>query len=279
MSDLLRSLKYSELIALLDLESPSCSYCSAKDIARQGQQHIECLAVIFSGSQNRGVSYCEDCRNPFKIIIGESGFKGASPKVSWKENWRSHFPTMAELEDILEIPKYLFSRGFIKKTTGSAKATPCSSSNSSISATTTSKDAGRSNSSSIPDRASVSSYRDQWDDDYTGGTGVLDLDVSPMRYLSTSRSPERYLSTSRSLFSSGDPTENYIIDRISEMNRGYCSLLVPGSSPFDIEFNLDETCAAAKKFESLPGTHRWMLYKDIVKGHLVIERGTYVSVT
>ena len=132
---------------------------------------------------------------------------------------------MAELEEIMEIPKYLFSRGFIKKTVGSAKATPCASSNSSVSATTTSKDAGRINSSSIPDRASVSSYRDQSDDAYTGNTGALYLDIFP----------ERYLSTSRSLFTSGDATEN-----ISEMNRGYCSPLVPGSSPFDIEFNLDE---------------------------------------
>ena len=96
---------------------------------------------------------------------------------------------------------------------------------------------------------------------------MLELDISPER------------KTSRQLFSSGDATENYIIDRISETNRGLCSLLVTGSSPFDMEFNLDETCAAAKEFESLPGTHRWMLYKDIVKGHLVIERGTYVSVT
>ena len=127
ISDLLRSLKYSELIALLDLESPNCSYCCAKDVARQGQQHIECLAVIFSGSQNRGLSYCEESRNPFKTAVGESGHKGASlPKVSWKENWRSHFPIMAELEEILVISKYLSTRGFMKKTVGSVKATPSS---------------------------------------------------------------------------------------------------------------------------------------------------------
>jgi hypothetical protein len=29
----------------------------------------------------------------------------------------------------------------------------------------------------------------------------------------------------------------------------------------------------------LPGTHSWMLYKDIVRGELVIRRGCYLSIT
>jgi hypothetical protein len=62
-------------------------------------------------------------------------------------------------------------------------------------------------------------------------------------------------------------------------NKGYCSLIVTGSTPLQMEFNLDETCDVAKVFDSLPGTHRWMLYKDIIRGELVIRRGCYLSIT
>ena len=86
MRVLLKSVKYSDLITLLDLNSPTCSYCSVKDIARQGQQHILCLATIFSGSQNGGISYCEDSRNPFQINEGELHGRRGQPKVSWKVN-------------------------------------------------------------------------------------------------------------------------------------------------------------------------------------------------
>ena len=71
-------------------------------------------------------------------------------------------------------------------------------------------------------------------DEFTGSTDVLELDITPEK------------KTSRQLFATGDATDNYVIDRISTANRGYCSLLVTGSSPFDMEFNLDETCAVAK---------------------------------
>lgn len=115
----------------MDFESPDCSYCSVKDIARSGQQHIECLAVIFSGSQNGGISYCDEDNNPFvKKSEGMREGKGKLlPEVAWKFNWQEHFPTMAALEANSEIPKYLFTRGFIKKTTRSATTTPTSSSN------------------------------------------------------------------------------------------------------------------------------------------------------
>lgn len=62
-------------------------------------------------------------------------------------------------------------------------------------------------------------------------------------------------------------------------NKGYCSRLVTGAAPFDMEFNLDETCSVPGIFDSLPGTHKWMLYRDIVKGDLVISCGTFLSVT
>jgi hypothetical protein len=98
---------------------------------------------------------------------------------------------------------------------------------------------------------------------------ILEIDITP----------EKRTSTTRQLFLSGDATELYVIDRIQEHNKGYCSLLVPGSVPFEMEFNIDETCATAKTFDTLPGTHRWMLYRDIVKGDLTIKCGAYMSIT
>lgn len=46
-----------------------------------------------------------------------------------------------------------------------------------------------------------------------------------------------------------------------------------------MEFNLDETCSEAIEFDSLPGTHRWMLLKDITTDDNVIYAGAYMSIT
>ena len=95
---------------------------------------------------------------------------------------------------------------------------------------------------------------------------TLEIDLTPEK-------------STRQQYQSGDVTESYVIDRITSDNKGYCSLIVTGSTPLKMEFNLDETCSEAKVFDSLPGAHRWMLYKDVVKGELVIRRGGYLSVT
>ena len=135
MSALLSAIKTSELVRLLDFDSPDSSYCSPRDQARGGRQHIESLAVIFSGSQNKGVSYCSEDHNPFRTESEgrKSGKGSARPAVSLKDDWINHFPSMATLEAYTTIPSYLFVRGFLKKTKGLPSQTPTSSSHSSSS--------------------------------------------------------------------------------------------------------------------------------------------------
>ena len=273
ISTLLCGLKNIELLKILDFDSPDCSYCSIKDVARSGQQRIECLAVIFSGSQNGGISYCDEGNNPFEIHSeGIKIGKGKPlPPVNWKDNWQKYFPSMASLESNPNIPKYLFTRGFIKKTNRSATTTPTSSSNmssSSVSCSSSASSVHHSTSktySPIQDRVSFT-ISDNCNESYRRSEDLLELDLTPER-------------PSRQLILSGDSTEFYVIDRISSDNKGYCSLLVAGSTPFEMEFNLDETCLVSRIFDSLAGTHRWMLYRDIVKGDLVIKCGTFVSIT
>ena len=324
MSTFLREIKHLQLITALDLDSPDSLYCDVKDLARNGQQHIESLAVIFSGSQNGGKSYCDDCHNPFTVT--PAGMRDESgkpiPLVTVKKDWSSFFPTMAILQTYKQIPPYIFTRGFIKKKSKSTTTTPTSSSR--ISLPSTSDTSGPSSScasgpsishtsgpsssctsgtyssyttghsspqtsdpfsSSISSRTTIDPFfmRGQepisevcsFDqsyycaDSYSNHSGILEIDITP----------EKRTSTTRQLFLSGDATELYVIDRIEEHNKGYCSLVVPGSAPLDMEFNIDETCATAKKFDTLPGTHRWMLYKDIVKGDLNINCGVYMSIT
>ena len=50
MSNLLAAIKPTLLATLLDLGAVDTIYCAPRDIARNGQQHIESLAIIFSGS-------------------------------------------------------------------------------------------------------------------------------------------------------------------------------------------------------------------------------------
>ena len=274
MSALLGVLKTIDLLNLLDFDSPDCSYCSVKDIARNGQQHIDALAIIFSGSQNGGVSYCSEDHNPFQTEPEDdrSGKVSSRPPVSWKEDWRQHFPTMAVLEANSKIPKYLFTRGFIKKTKGSSSTTPTSSSNVSSSSASTAKseiatDLNHSASLS-PLHELFSSEREySYLQSQSSSSKVLELDLTSEK------------NTSRQLFTTGDPTDNYVIDRTTADNKGYCSILMAGAAPFDMEFNLDETCSVPRVFDTLPGTHKWMLYRDILKGDLIISCGTFLSIT
>ena len=47
-----------------------------------------------------------------------------------------------------------------------------------------------------------------------------------------------------------------------------------------MEFNLDKTCSEVIVFDSLSGTHRWMLFKDIaMEGTIVNYAGFYMSIT
>ena len=148
-----------------------------------------------------------------------------------------------------EISHYLLPRGFLKKS--GRQPTPTSSSTSSFSSS--SMISPKMNSSEVhsfelcDDTSSINSY-------------VQDLSTT---------SPEQ--TTSKQLFVNGDFTEHYVLENIKSNNRGYCSLLVADSTPLIMEFNLDETCSEVIELDSSPGTHRWMLFKDIaLEGTVVI---------
>ena len=262
MSTLLSKLTKVQMTTLLDLGSADSMHCSMRDPARNGQQHVECLAVIFSGSQNGGKSYCDDTRNPFLVAQGENVDHRGNPvhRVSWKEHFEAHFPRLAELELNKAIPYYLFKRGFVKKSGMSETpvATPISQSTSSSS----SSSSFSAMSSPIPEMG----YHDFYEDNSASSCHFHDLDST------------REKNSTKQLFASGEVTEHYVLDHIRSDNRGYCSLRIAGSSDLLMEFNLDETCSEMVTFDSLPGTHRWMLFKDIVSGNVTIPAGDFVSV-
>ena len=260
MSALLSELTLVQLLELLNFESPECSFAMVKDVARSGQQHIECLSIIFSGQLNGGVSYCTDDLNPFTT----------ESVVAWKKDWQLHFPSLGTLEKNDDIPKHLFNRGFIKKSkksyaTPTSSATSLTSSSSSSSTSYLLKDPPSTN-MSWPVPLNSSSFYEDYRDDLHSSSDVPDIDLTSEH------------TSSRQLFLSGDVSEGYVIDNITSDNKAYCSLVVQGSVPLDMEFNLDETCAIPRSFATLPGTHRWMLYKDIVHAEVKINSGTFMSI-
>lgn len=265
MGTLLSKLAKPQMTTLLDLGSKDSIYCSVRDIAREGQQHIDCLAVIFSGSQNSGKSYCSDAQNPFLVTEGDDVDRKGNPipLVSWKEDFEAHFPRLAELEQNKAIPSYLFKRGFLRKAgaSGTPIAILVSQSTSSSSSCSSSFSA---TSSPIPERR----FDDLYEDNPSNSYNVHELDNTPEKS-----------SSSQQISAKGEITEHYVLDNIRSGNRGYCSLRIAGSSPLLMEFNLDETCSEVVTFSSLPGTHRWMLFKDIVRGSVVIPAGGYLSIT
>lgn len=270
ISVLLSALTNTKLLTLLDLDSADSSYCSLKDMHRHGQQHIECLAVIFSGSLNDGNYYFDDDRNPFHLQPEGRSHAGVNPSntVAWKTDWARHFPTMSELESNASIPSYLFTRGFIKKTSRTpASASLSSSSSASASASSSSSIYNSSCDLIMPLPLSPFLSNDYEEDGDSNYHEVFNAESPTERQ------------SSRSSFQSGDITEFYVLDRIKEENRGFCSILVAGSTPLEMEFNLDETCSTTRNFNCLPGTHRWLLCKDMTKGDLTVPRGTHISIT
>lgn len=173
MSTLLSKLTKVQMTTLLDLGSADSMHCSMRDPARNGQQHVECLAVIFSGSQNGGKSYCDDTRNPFLVAQGEHVDQRGNlvPRVSWKEHYEAHFPRLAELELNKAIPYYLFKRGFVKKSgiSETPVATPASLS------TSSSSSASFSAMSSAPDMG----FHDFYEDNSASSCNVHGLDNTP----------------------------------------------------------------------------------------------------
>lgn len=266
MSVLLSDLPITKLLGVLDLESSDSSYCDVRDRNRHGQQHIDCLAIIFSGALNDGKYYLDDDRNPFhmKPNDGENAGAKATPILTWKANWTDHFPTMSEMESSSLIPDYLFKRGFVKKSSrtpgsASASATSCSSSLSATSSVTT-----RDSIAPVPMSPFHLEYYE--DSSVKVDSDIFDVDLTPEK------------STSRFTTITADVTDNYVLDRITDDNRGFCSIIVTGSAPLEMEFNIDETCGSPRNFNSLPGTHRWMLYKDMKRGELTVTRGSLLSI-
>lgn len=260
MSTLLANIKHTVLMTLLDLGSEDSLYSTVKDAARNGQQHIECLAVIFSGSQNGGKSFCNDRQNPFLVRRESCANERGTPvpRVSWKENYEAFFPTLADLERNQEIPTHLFTRGFLKKTGKSA--TPKTSSSKSA--------------ASFSDTLSSTTTTTPLHEKNLGGNDLFDNFSSTIRDLGDTPP----MKTSKRLFENADVTDHYVLDQMQSGNRGYCSLLIPGTSPLAMEFNLDETCSEPVTFPCLPGTHRWMLYKDIATENIKVYAGFFVSI-
>ena len=57
----------TKILGILDLESANSSYYETRDRNRNGQQHIEALALIFSGSFNNGKYYIDEDKFPFLL--------------------------------------------------------------------------------------------------------------------------------------------------------------------------------------------------------------------
>lgn len=158
-----------------------------------------------------------------------------------------------------DIATYLFARGFLKNT--GLFATPKSTSSKSSASVSHSMSSATATATAVPEM-----YDE--DSDFLGNSSLK------IAYQDETLPTK----TSKKLFDNGDITEHYVLEQRRNNNRGYCSLLIQGSAPLTMEFNLTETCTEPIKFACLPGTHRWMLYKDITTSNITVNADSFMSI-
>jgi hypothetical protein len=114
---ILQTIPLSKIVEMLNFNAEGSLYRDVKDSYRYGSQHLDVLAIIFSGANNSGVPPLDF--NLMPIIFKDRDI------CSLKDNFERYFPCVVELQDCIPgIKKSLLERAFLKNlstcTTGSS---------------------------------------------------------------------------------------------------------------------------------------------------------------
>lgn len=179
---------------------------------------------------------------------------------SLKDNYERYFPSVVELQDCNPgIKKSLLERAFLKKLppniTGPSTILP-------------------SNTKCMPSMNAPSPSSDEiWSNTKTNyQENEINESVKSLKreqiYLDITSTdfPGTYEKSYETQTNNGFPNLlDYYLDDLRNENKGYVRLNEGTSLEFESEFNLIVTTSKEITSQGLPGTHRWLLYKDIKK--------------
>ena len=242
---MLSIMNVKEITEALHLEDPESDYHALRDA--NGKQHIEGLAIIFSGSYNHGIPCFPPHMTPYEIVDTRMVYSAVL-----KNKWRDAFPTVVMMQRNDKIPKSSLDRFLLsnsKKINNNMHASHFTTPNS-----------DRSNSSSCA----------------SGSLSIEDYNS----YIQTN---EEIITHARQLNASSSQLSaimnEYIIDMSTANECGYALITEIDNSSHGITFNLHATMKDSRSFNGKVGSHQWKVFKEMnIIGKLHVSEGNYVVV-
>ena len=243
---MLSSMNVKEIVEALHLEDPESEYHSLRDA--NGKQHIEALAIIFSGSYSNGIPCFPPHFTPYEIVDTRMVYSAIL-----KNNWRDAFPTVVMMQRNDRIPKSSLERFLLlnsKKKKNNIHASHYTTPNPDRSNSASSSSSSASCSSSI--------------EDYDSYIKTNDEIITHARHLSACKVQLSAI------------MNEYVIDMSTANECGYALLTEIDNSSHGITFNLHATMKGDRSFNGNVGSHQWKVFKEMnIIGKLHVSEGNY----
>ena len=243
VSDMLLKMDVNEIIEALHFDDPESEYDGLRD--PHGKQHIEGLAIIFTGSYNDNKPCFPANYTPYDLLDTNVEYTAVL-----KINWQKMFPDIVMMQRTACIQKSTLQKFLL--TRNKKKPAGMSISSSSYVTPISHKNDDRS-------RTSAEDYNA-----YIKFTENSVLTAQNMNATNTQNDAAM---------------SEYALDTSDLNSCGYAMLHHADNTSVGVDFNLDETVKNNRTFRAKAGTHRWRVFREIdIVGKLKVDEGDYVVV-
>lgn len=238
---LLSEVQGKDIEQLLKLDDPESQYRSLRD--SDGKQHVEGLAIIFTGAYNNGIPCFSENYIPYDIVDKQFEYI-----ATLKDNWRQKFPNVVMMQQSSKIDKSVLDRFLLRHSKKSTISVQLSSSSSSYSTPV--------------------SFKENYN---ISDTSVDDFDAyvdSTQKTLNTARILSPYDLHNETVMN------EYELDMEITSECGNALICQSDSTSIEVEFNLDD-----RTFKGKRGTHKWKIFEEInIVGKIHAVEGDYLIV-
>ena len=243
VSEMLSKMDVNDIINALHFEDADSEYHALRD--PNGKQHIESLAIIFTGSYNNGKPCFQANFTPYDLVDSNVHYTAVL-----KSNWRKMFPNIVMMQRNVSIQKSTLQRFLLTRN----KKTPPGMSTSSSSHVTP-----ISNKNDDCSRTSA--------EDYNSYIQFNEDSISTARNLNATNTQNNAAMS------------EYVLDTSDISACGFAMLHCADEASVGVDFNLDETIKDNRTFKGKVGTQAWRVFKEInIAGKLKVDEGDYVIV-
>lgn len=240
---MLSKMNVQDIIDTLQLDDVDSEYHALRD--PNGKQHIENLAIIFTGAYNNGIPCFPANYTPYEVLDINIQYTAVL-----KSDWRNHFPNVVMMQRNVSVQKSTLQRFLLTRNKK--------------------KNAGMTTSSSS--HVTPTSYKKN----DCSSTSAEEYD-SYIKFNEDSVSAARIINTT--VAHNDAAMSEYVLDMSDVNTCGYATLYHSDKSSLGVDFNLDETIIDNRTFKGKAGTHLWRVFREIdIAGKLKVEEGDFVVV-